>query len=425
MLFLDNVRFGLSAIWSNKLRTTLTMLGIIIGVFSVIVLVSIGDGVQKEFSGAVGDLGANVGAVISGDIGENEEGEISAFGGGPSPTSFATLSSLTLNDVESMGTVPGLSFAAPIMLVPGTATPEGGEPHQPIIIASTQDIFPLLDIKTDQGRQMTIEDIDSSGLVVMIGANVADELYGGRVEAIGKKVAILEAELTIIGVMTVESELLGGGDDSESSFITSSLPDLHDSYILPITTTEELLETLNIFRIMYKFEKTEDVAPGVEIIEERLLENHKGIKDFSVVTTDDLLNLFDEFFGILTNAIAGIAAISLLVGGIGIMNIMLVSVTERTREIGIRKAVGASNESILFQFLIESATVSLVGGAIGFLSAVIVSKFITAQFDIPTDISLFSILLSLGMSVGIGVVFGLAPATKAARKNPIDALRYE
>jgi putative ABC transport system permease protein len=412
MNIFESIRFALSAIWANRMRSVLTMLGIIIGVFSVITLVSIGDGVKKEFTGAIDSFGGNLAAVIAGDITGDEM----------NPTSFMSMSSLTMGDVEAISEVENVNAVAPLMIVPGSITPPVGNPYLPMVLATNDDMDDVVDIKTIEGRYITAEDIDKKSKVVLVGRDVATRDFSGS--AIGQKVKLLEEEFEVIGVVETDMEFLSGGGE-ESNMMTSQLPNLHEAYMIPITTAEDTLEALNIFRIMIDFNSTEAVAPGVEIIDSLMLERHKGIKDFSVLTTEDMLNLFDEFFGILTNAIVGIAAISLIVGGIGIMNIMLVSVTERTREIGIRKALGASGSNILFQFLIESSVLSLLGGFIGVGLAYVVTQLITKYSGIPSLITVYSLALAFGVSVFVGIVFGIMPASKAAKKNPIEALRYE
>ncbi|MFA6271625.1 MAG: ABC transporter permease [Patescibacteria group bacterium] len=412
MNIFESIRFALSAIWANRMRSVLTMLGIIIGVFSVITLVSIGDGVKQEFTGAVDSLGGNLAAVIAGDI---TNGEMN-------PTSFMSMSSLTMGDVDAISEVENVKAVAPLMIVPSAVTPPVGNPYLPMVLATNDQMNKIVDIKSTEGRYISAEDIKNKAKVILVGRDAAKRDFEGS--PIGQKVKVLEEEFEVIGVVETEVGFLSGGGE-DSNMMTSQMPNLHEAYTIPISTAEDTLEALNIFRIMINFNSTEAVAPGVDIINDLMLERHKGIKDFSVLTTDDMLDLFDDFFGILTNAIVGIAAISLIVGGIGIMNIMLVSVTERTREIGIRKALGASGMNILSQFLIESSVLSLLGGFIGVGLAYVVTQLITKYYGIPALITVYSLALAFGVSVFVGIVFGIMPASKAARKNPIDALRYE
>ncbi|MBU2229144.1 FtsX-like permease family protein, partial [Patescibacteria group bacterium] len=221
-------------------------------------------------------------------------------------------------------------------------------------------------------------------------------------------------------------EFLGGGsEEGSNNLLSGQMPNLHEAYVIPITTAQDVLDALNIFRINVEFETTEVVEQGVEEVNALMLDRHKGVKDFSVLTTDDLLDLFNQFFDILTSAVVGIAAISLIVGGIGIMNIMLVSVTERTREIGIRKALGASGANILSQFIVESSVLSFTGGFLGVALSYLATQLITNLYDIPTLITFEALGLAFGVSVFVGIIFGIMPASKAARKNPIEALRYE
>lgn len=413
MNILESIRFAFSAIWANKLRSLLTMLGIIIGVFSVITLVSIGDGVQNEFASAVDSFGGNLVAVIAGDIEK----------GGMGAESFLTMSSLTMEDVKVIESLEDVNAAAPLMLVPGAVTPPDKEPYLPMVVATSNQMKEVVDVKAIEGRYISEEDLENKSRVILVGRDAAKQDFKGS--AVGQKVIVLEEEFEVVGIIETNLEFLGGGSEEGNNFLNNQLPDLHKAYMMPITTAEDILEALNIFRIMIDFKTTEAVPGGVEKIRELMLEQHKGIKDFSVLTTEDMLDLFNQFFGILTSAVVGIAAISLIVGGIGIMNIMLVSVTERTREIGIRKALGASGANILFQFLIESGVLSLIGGFLGVVLSFAVTQIINQYAGIPTLITPTALILSVGVSVGVGVIFGLMPASRAARKNPIDALRYE
>lgn len=413
MNILESIRFALSAIWANRLRSVLTMLGIIIGVFSVITLVSIGDGVKQEFTGAIDSFGGNIAAVIAGDI---ENGEID-------PTSFMSMSALTMEDTDAISKIENVKAVAPLMIVPGAVTPQVGDPYLPMVLGTNEQMDEVIEINTIEGRYISSEDIKNNAKVILVGRDAANRDFDGS--PIGKTVMVLEEEFEVIGVVETDMEFLGGGDSEEKNVMTGQLPNLHEAYTMPITTAESILDALNIFRIIVYFNSTEDVAVGTERIDDLMLERHKGIKDYTVMTTEDMLELFDDFFGILTNAIVGIAAISLIVGGIGIMNIMLVSVTERTREIGIRKALGASPSNILFQFLVESSVLSLLGGFIGVALSYLVTRIITQYSGIPALITIYSLGLAFGVSVFVGIVFGIMPASKAARKNPIEALRYE
>ncbi|MBI3963828.1 MAG: ABC transporter permease, partial [Candidatus Kerfeldbacteria bacterium] len=287
-LLWDNIRFALMAIWANRVRTLLTMLGIIIGVFSVITLVSIGNGVQKEFTGAVQSFGASFGAVISGDL-EN----------GGNPSSFVSLSSLTMHDVDVIATVPTVRRVAPMMIVPGTVTTPGRAPTLPMVVATNDALGDIANLTIRTGRSFDASDIAERRRVILVGQDAAASDFTG--DPLGQQVTILDTAFDIVGVFGTDNALYGG-----EGFLGNSAPNMNAAYVVPITTTEELIETLNIFRILFAFEQPEDVRAGVDAIEQRILENHKGIKDFTVLTSDDLLELFDQFFGILTDAVAGI-----------------------------------------------------------------------------------------------------------------------
>ncbi|MFH0853658.1 MAG: ABC transporter permease [bacterium] len=412
-MFGENVALAFSALANSKMRSFLTMLGIVIGVFAVITLVSIGNGVQKEFENQVESFGGNIAAVISGDIGDGSMG----------PEAFLSQSSLSQEDVQVISGIDGVVASAPLMIVPGAIDPPVGEPYLPLVLATSDQLDKIVKLSYPEGRPLNQDDLDQKKRVIIVGTDAAENDFEGS--PIGQKVTLLETEFEVIGTIATDVEFLGGGENKGDNLLGGNMPNLHESYYLPITTVEDITETLNIFRIMTAFESTEDAVQGIPVIEESLLKTHKGIKDFSVVTVEDLLDLFDQFFGILTSAVAGIAAISLIVGGIGIMNIMLVSVTERTKEIGLRKAIGASRGNILSQFIIESVILSIVGAIIGIILATTASLIIQSQLGISAIIDYQITGIGIGFSVLIGVIFGVAPAIRASRLNPIDALRSD
>jgi len=292
------------------------------------------------------------------------------------------------------------------------------------MVATNDRMAEIIDMNVIEGRSITEQDLNDKSRVILVGRDVAKIDFEGS--PIGQTVTLLETEFEVIGILETDIEFLGGGsEEGGDSFLSGQMPNLHEAYVIPITTAQDVLDALNIFRINVEFETTEVVEQGVEEVNALMLDRHKGVKDFSVLTTDDLLDLFNQFFDILTSAVVGIAAISLIVGGIGIMNIMLVSVTERTREIGIRKALGASGANILSQFIVESSVLSFTGGFLGVALSYFATQLITNLYDIPTLITFEALGLAFGVSVFVGIVFGIMPASKAARKNPIDALRYE
>jgi putative ABC transport system permease protein len=247
----------------------------------------------------------------------------------------------------------------------------------------------------------------------VIYKTVAEQLFGQE-EALGKKIYIGKVEFEVSGVKVPEEQasIFGGSE-------------MNSMVIIPITMAQEISQSKVIHRIGIEVKDTERVEEVKSKVKQAILGIHQGEEDFSVMTQKELLNIFDQIINLLTTALTGIAAISLIVGGIGIMNIMLVSVTERTKEIGLRKAIGASNANILFQFMIEALIISLLGGLVGVGLAFLGSLVLSAKLDLPAVININSVLLALLFAGGVGIIFGVAPAIRASRLNPIDALRYE
>ena len=407
MLIIENIKFAFTSLWDNKIRSSLTMLGVIIGVFSVITLISIGEGVKEEFSNQVMDIGSNLVIVVPGQI-DTESEEFN-------PASIVGVSALTTEDVEAIkNQVPNINETAWLTMISGIISNGEKISRSAMTIGTQPSIMDLMNQELEEGRFLEQKDIDENARVVVLTSLVKEALFKEGEDAIGKNIEIRGEEFEVIGLIKKNEEALAFGGIS-----------FDDMIFLPFTTGEEITEQTSIFRIMTQADHPDNVEAVKTKVNEVLLEQHDGSEDFSVLTQEDLLDLFESFLGILTSAISGIAAISLVVGGIGIMNIMLVSVTERTREIGIRKAIGANSINILTQFLIEAATLSCLGGAIGVAASFVIGQLITEYADLPTQITLEGLLLAVLISIAVGIIFGLMPAIKASRKSPIEALRYE
>ncbi|MBU0732149.1 ABC transporter permease [Patescibacteria group bacterium] len=407
MLINENVKFAFSSLWGNKIRSVLTMLGVIIGVFSVITLVSIGEGLRNEFSTQVSDIGSNLIIVASGQIDTESE----SF----NPASLLGNATLSVDDVDRLKEeVPNIEKMVWTINMPSQVSRDDKTLRSTINFATQPEVLEIMTYDLESGRDMTYGDMDAKARVVILGGQVKNSLFDEDEEAIDQKINLVNEEFTVIGVMEEKENAISFGDTNFNNVI-----------ILPFTTGEEIVEDSSIFRIILQADSPETVDTVATDVNNVILDQHDQNEDFSVLTQEDLLDLFESFFSILTSAITGIAAISLIVGGIGIMNIMLVSVTERTREIGIRKSIGATSTNILTQFLIEAGVISLIGGGIGVGLAFIASQLIAIYAGIPATITLQALLLGLLISMGVGIVFGLAPAIKAAQKRPIEALRYE
>jgi putative ABC transport system permease protein len=263
----------------------------------------------------------------------------------------------------------------------------------------------------DSGSYITQEDVDSKFKVVVLGTKVKEELFGAD-NALGKIVMLSDARYRVIGVMRKKGMSLG--------------MDVDDIVYVPVTSGQELFDTDALFEIIASTPRAEDTDRAIAQIKDVLIRRHAHKEDFTIQTQGAMLATMNTILGVLTAVLGGIAGISLLVGGIGIMNIMLVSVRERTREIGIRKALGARNRDIMAQFMIEAMTLSGAGGIIGILTGVGLALLIPVFIDVlPTSVSLWSIMMAFSFSAAVGVFFGVYPARKASLQDPIEALRYE
>lgn len=395
---------ALTSILRNKLRSFLTTLGVVIGVASVILLTSIGNGLTVFIEEQFANLGSNLLIVSPGEI-VTEEGGFSADGAALSMAS----SKLSLTDVEALKrggyplaeVTPGIEGAAELRSAQGK--------RQGYIMATGPEYEKLRNTKAEKGRFLQASDISSNRKVAVIGSKVAEKLYDG-VEPVGETITVNRIKFTIIGVAESKSSGSMGG------------PDIDGSIYIPVTTARSVLGLDKISYILVQAADENSVERAKEKVETIMLKRLND-EDFSVTDQSEILKTIQTILGTLTAGLAGIAAISLLVGGIGIMNIMLVAVSERTREIGLRKALGATPNNILVQFLIESAVLSTLGGLIGITLGVLGALAIRAFF--PATPALNSILLAFSVSLATGVIFGVFPARKAAKLSPIEALRYE
>jgi putative ABC transport system permease protein len=397
--------FGLAfeALTLNKVRSALTMLGIVIGVLSVIVLIGLGQASQAYITNQVQGLGAGMLMVTPG----SPKGQ-GALGG---TTAGLTL---TVSDAKALEDVPGVSQVAPTSFVSQILkvgkTTVGGQ-----ILGTTPFLAGLQGFEIAEGRFFNEQEARTGARVIVLGARLAKDLFAGRLEpALGAKVQLEQQRLRVIGVLAAQ----GGLSDNDAN-----------AYI-PIRTFQAGLREGDYVNVIY-LRATSDAAlePVKERVSEVLRQRH-GIRadeedDFSLQTMAELLKTINVVTQGFTVLLAGIAALSLLVGGIGIMNIMLVSVTERTREIGVRKAVGAKRRDIMVQFLIEGATISLAGGAIGIVLGLALTWIITRAAGLPFVLSLAAVIGGFAFSAAVGIFFGLYPAGKAASLAPVDALRYE
>jgi len=403
------------AILVNKGRSTLTVLGIVIGIASVIALISLGNGANKMISDQISQLGTTNLTVMpgsfdfSGGPGANREQPHGQFGPG-------AVSSLTMRDLESLqdkASHPTFDSVTGIITTASVLKSDTAE-QRISVNGVSPEYFGILNLKISFGNIFDQSAINSRQKVVVLGSKAATNIFANA-NPLGKIITINQINFQITGVLAEAPE--------------SRFNDPNAQIFIPVTTASDVFGMSNLSNIVVKAKSEGDIDAAKADIKKTLLANHgiadEKLADFSILSSADLLSTVNQITGLLTSLLAGIAGISLVVGGIGIMNIMLVAVTERTREIGLRKAVGAKTSDIMIQFLIEAVLLTLIGGivgiALGYGAGLLVAKFI----DLTPVVTLNSLLLAVGVSSAIGILFGIYPAAKAAKLNPIDALRYE
>lgn len=380
-----------TALFANKIRSVLTMLGVIIGVSAVILLIAIGRGVQNYISDQFSALGANLVFILPGK----------GFAQNGPPSTFNKLNDTHIKILQNQ-TPELIDRITPEIVVNKTISYRNQDFYGSIIGLNNEgpEVF---NFEAKEGRLFNSAEASSGSKVVVIGPVVKKELFGTN-EAVGKKVKVDDKTFTVIGVFKEKSQ----------SF--------DDGIFMPRKTIENELNAKTFLAIVIKVKNEKNIDRDMKAFERALLRDLK-VDDFTVQSQSEILGSIQNIIQILTIGLGSIAGISLVVGGIGIMNIMLVSVTERTREIGLRKALGATNSNIAIQFLIESIMLSVGGGTLGILLGWLLS-FIPRTY-IRTEVTFWSVLLAFGFAVAVGIIFGTYPAIKASKKDPIEALRYE
>ena len=403
-MYKESFLMAWASLIANKMRSILTMLGIIIGVAAVIALVSIGNGVKQDIQNSISSLGSNLLMVMPG----------APRTPGVRP-SAGSMKSLKVSDYEAILKLDGVKAASP--MTNGSYVVIYQNKNWTTSVSGVS--YNYLDVNNwsmKSGRFLSEKNVQNRERVAVVGKTVVKNLFGDE-DPVGAEIRVKNIPFRIIGVLNSKGSGAMGNDQD-------------DMVIIPYTTAMERVEGVDYLRMIYVVGKDENGIDRLQSDIENLLRVRHGIKDtnlddFNIQNMNSIMETMEETTGTLTLFLGAVAAISLVVGGIGIMNIMLVSVTERTREIGVRKALGATYSVIVTQFLIEAVVISLMGGIIGIILGIGSSKLIGMASGMSTVISIPTIVMSFAFSMAIGLIFGIYPARKAAKLNPIDALHYE
>jgi putative ABC transport system permease protein len=406
MIAREMLRIAWSGITANKLRSGLTILGMTIGVASVIVLIAVGNGSSKAVQSRIQSLGTNV-LIVQGSGGFRRSA-------GASTASSVSLTKADAQALQNASLAPDVKSASPAVNASGVTLVFGGTSFEPSsFVGTTPSYLTAHSYKLAEGAPFTAEDVSRHRRVAVVGQEVVQELFGGA-SALGQTVKVNGSNYQVVGVLAKKG--------------TNGTTNQDDVVMAPITTVQDALTgvgAVDSITVQAKSESALKAAEGevAQIIDERHKIKNTSEPGFSILNQGSLLETSSETSNVFTTLLGEVAAISLLVGGIGVMNIMLVSVTERTREIGIRKAIGARRSDILTQFLTEAVLVSLIGGLTGVAVGVIGSQFKIA--GVQPQIATYSIFLAFAAAVASGLFFGTYPAARAAALRPIEALRFE
>ncbi len=406
MIISDLFKETSAALLVNKARTGLTMLGIIIGIGSVIAMVSIGQGAKDMIQSSIEGLGSNLLTVMPGVV-QPGRGIVSSGRG----------SAQTLNneDASALSEISGIAYISPELQRRFQISSQAGNNTNSTVIGATAEYSLVHNVNAESGSLLTEQNERSMSRVAVLGPTVAQDLFGENNDPIGKTIRINKVNFKVAGVLASK-----GG----SGFFN---PD--DVVLVPLSTMQKILAGADFLSTIAVSVNSKDLMPQVQEEAIALLADKHHVDpqnpDFSVISQADILGALTQVTDTFTIFLASVAGISLVVGGIGIMNMMLTTVTERTREIGLRKAIGAKKKDINLQFLAEALMLTFFGGAVGIILGWVLSLLVSRFAGITTSISLFSILLAFGVSAAIGIGFGYYPARRAAGLNPIEALRYE
>ncbi len=404
MFILPTLKIAFRGLRVNKMRSALTMLGIIIGVAAVITMLAVGEGAKQSLAQSIASLGSNMILVIPGST---------TSGGARMGTGNTT--TLVPEDAQALTSESAIDSAAPLVRGTGQVVFQDRN-WSTSIMGTTEDYEFVREWPVSKGRFIIKQDVDGRTKNCLVGQTVVDEIFGDE-DPIGKIIRIKQVPFTVVGVLEKKGQSPSGQDQD-------------DTVLVPLSTAmSRLFGITSVHAIMVKGKSNDQMDRAVDQVTALLRQRHKITEgeddDFSVRNLSEMLATAEAQTRIMAILLGSVASVSLLVGGIGIMNIMLVSVTERTREIGIRMAVGAKEKDILLQFLVEAVVLSLIGGIIGIMLGVGLSTAVAMFSQFKTSVSLYSVLLSFLFSAAVGIFFGFYPAKKAAGMDPISALRYE
>lgn len=408
MIFSGDAKLALHTIKTAKWRSFLTMLGIIIGVASVIITVSLGEGVKQQVNSQIHQFGDDLITIRPGAaVGDSNKSSIMGV------SLFNSVSAmLTDDDVSLVDKAEGVRVSAPLSIVSATASYDEREYSDGLVIGTTSDLPELINKEAQYGSFFSVGEEGRN--VAVLGQSAAQKIFQENVP-VGKSFELRGEEFIVRGVLEefTANPIMPGGDYNNAIFI-------------PYVTSRTLTGgNVQVFQIFAKPNNPDDIEATTSAIGASLKAAHGDQEDFTILTQDESVDQSSYALSLITAMITGVAAISLFVGGIGIMNIMLVSVTERTHEIGIRKAIGATNKQIMRQFMTEAIMLSIVGSIIGVILSLVANFFIRMFTDLRPAVNLYVAGLAVLVAIVVGIVFGVAPAYRAARKNPIDALRYQ
>lgn len=396
--FLFVIRTSFEDFARNKLRTLLTSLGILIGVSSVVLLIAVGLGLKQYIKQQFESMGTNIIYIMPGNI------MASGMAGSVMGIKFDN------KDIQTLKRVRNVSAIVPFV-VKYSKLQSQTESETYELAGSTAEALDVMNIEIEYGRPYTKADVEKGAKVVVLGSKTAEKLFGSGINAVGKTVKLEGQGFKVVGV----AKSKGGGG--------LGMPSVDEHVYMPHSAMISFNPDKKYYAIYLQADSETAIPEIISETKKLLARRYKNEDDFSVVESTEILNTVNSIFSILNIVLVAIAAISLVVGGVGIMNIMFVSVIERIREIGIRRALGAQKKDILWQFLAESVLLSGIGGAVGLLISFLAVLALQTQF--PAYIDLSTVLIALGVSSGVGIIFGVVPAKQAADLSPIDAIRYE